>query len=190
MNKMKLTKVLWLEIAIWLIKCKSHYMLLVEWGGRGLVDSRLELRLIWDSEASWFANEKNFFFDETKFPAPGHSADYNPSSIFYHCSQSFGKHGTVNRFLRDQSCVKGWTRLEKFGSFSSITVGIVLFGLGECITGVAMKKTKSYIEKPKFSQKDDQYMLMWSLQMQGYYDLLHLETYLKILSQLNFWNVS
>ena len=49
-----------------------------------------------------------------------------------------------------------------------------------------MEKTKSYIEKPKFSQKDDQYMLMWSLQMQGYYDLLHLETNLKILSQLNF----
>ena len=168
MNKMKLTKVLWLEIAIRVIECKSHYAL--SWGGgRGLVDSRLELRLIWDSKASWFVNGRNFF-DETKFPAPGHSADYNPSSIFYHCSQSFGKHGTVNRFFRDQSCVKGWTRLEKFGSFSSITVGIALFGLGECITGVAMKKTKSYIEKPKSSQ--EVYMLMWNLQMQGYYDLL------------------
>ena len=133
--------------------------------------------LIPDLNSDWFEIPRRAdlwmgetFFDETKFPAPGHSADYNPSYIFYHCSQSFGKHGTVNRFFRDQSCVKGWTRLEKFGSFSSITVGIALFGLGECIRGVAMKKTKSYIEKPKSSQ--EVYMLMWNLQMQGYYDLL------------------
>ena len=126
--------------------------------------------LIPDLNSDWFEDPRQAdlwmgetFFDETKFPAPGYSADYNPSYIFCHCSRSFGKHETVNRFLRDQSCVKGWTRLEKFGSFSSITVGIVLFGLGECITGVAMEKTKSHIEKPKFSQKDDQYMLMWSL---------------------------
>ena len=31
---------------------------------------------------------------------------------------------------------------EQFGSFWSITVGIVLFGLGECISEVVMNKTK------------------------------------------------
>ena len=164
MNKMKLTKVLWLEIAIRVIGSKSHFAISWwRWQGTCWFQTWTQIDL------SWFVNGRNFF-DETKFPAPGHSADYNPSYIFYHCSQSFGKHGTVNRFFRDQSCVKGWTRLEKFGSFSSITVGIALFGLGECITGVAMKKTKSYIEKPKSSQ--EVYMLMWNLQMQGYYDLL------------------
>ena len=170
MNKMKLTKVLSLEIAIRVIKCKSHYVL-SWWRWQGTCWFQADLNSDWFEDprrADLWMGET--FFDETKFPAPGHSADYNPSSIFYHCSQSFGKHGTVNRFFRDQSCVKGWTRLEKFGSFSSITVGIALFGLGECITGVAMKKTKSYIEKPKSSQ--EVYMLMWNLQMQGYYDLL------------------
>ena len=169
MNKMKLTKVLWLEIAIRVIECKSHFAISWwRWQGTCWFQTWTQIDLRFSRLADLWMRET--FFDETKFPAPGHSADYNPSSIFYHCSQSFGKHGTVNRFFRDQSCVKGWTRLEKFGSFSSITVGIALFGLGECITGVAMKKTKSYIEKPKSSQ--EVYMLMWNLQMQGYYDLL------------------